>query len=55
MHAMQVLAHGPQPAGSPHAINSRRGIMSFFTLGGESVSENGLADAQRFFARRRAG
>jgi hypothetical protein len=49
----QVLRQGPQRVDHTHCINSRAGLMSFFTGGGESVSDNGLADAQRFFAGRR--
>lgn len=49
----QVLRQGPQRVDHTHHINSRAGLMSFFTGGGESVSDNGLADAQRFFVGRR--
>ncbi|WIA39280.1 hypothetical protein OEZ86_005400 [Tetradesmus obliquus] len=50
---LQVLKYGPQPAHSRHAINSRKGLMTFFTGGIESVSDNGEADAQKFFAKLR--
>lgn len=49
----QVLRQGPQKVDHSFCINSRAGLMSFFTAGGESVSDNGLADAQRFFVGRR--
>ena len=42
--------------GSPHAINSRKGIISFFNTGsGPFESENGMTDAQRFFETTRLG
>jgi hypothetical protein len=50
---LQVLRQGPQRVDRTHCINSRTGLMSFFTNGHESVSDNGLADAQRFFVHRR--
>eukprot|EP00879_Flechtneria_rotunda_P019121 GHRR01020076.1.p1 GENE.GHRR01020076.1~~GHRR01020076.1.p1 ORF type:complete len:210 (+),score=81.56 GHRR01020076.1:89-718(+) len=50
---LQVLKCGPQPVDGHHAINSRKGIMNFFTGGGESISDNGEADAQQFYARLR--
>lgn len=50
---LQVLRRGPQRVDHSHCINSRAGLMSFFTSKGESVSDNGLADAQRYFLCRR--
>ncbi|GBF97074.1 hypothetical protein Rsub_09547 [Raphidocelis subcapitata] len=55
----QLLRRGPQPHSPAHCINSRAGLMSFFSSGtngarGEpSISDNGLSDAQRFFVRLR--
>jgi hypothetical protein len=51
-----VLKSGLQRAHqgtATHGINSRTGLMSFFTGGVETVSENGLAEAQHFFQGRR--
>lgn len=53
MGLSQVLKHGSQPVDSRHATNSRKGLMTFFTGGGESISDNGEADAQKFFVRLR--
>ena len=36
-----------------HCINSRTGTMNFFTGGGAAISDNGQADAQRFYVRLR--
>eukprot|EP00877_Chromochloris_zofingiensis_P009496 jgi/Chrzof1/47/Cz01g01170.t1 len=49
----EVLKRGPQPVESAHHINSRKGIMNFFTGGGASISDNGEADAQKFYVRQR--
>jgi hypothetical protein len=43
------MAHGMLARDSAHAINSMKGIMGFYTSGKESVSDNGVTDAQRFF------
>ncbi len=40
-----------QRSGASHGINSRAGLMSFFTSGGHVVSDNGLFGAQCFFQR----
>jgi hypothetical protein len=50
---LQIAAMGPQPRETAHCINSRTGLMTFFTGGVESVSENGLSDAQKFFVKLR--
>lgn len=50
---LQVLRRGPQRVDHSHCINSKAGLMSFFTSKGESVSDNGLADAQHYFVGRR--
>lgn len=40
----------PPPPDSSHAIDSRKGLLSFFAAGvaSEFVSENGLAEAARY-------
>jgi hypothetical protein len=50
---LQVLRRGPQKVDHSYCINSRAGLMSFFTSKVESVSDNGLADTQRYFVGRR--
>lgn len=48
-----VQQSASQRADHTHAIDSRRGTMSFFTGGSCSISDNGLADAQRYWVGRR--
>ncbi len=51
----QATKLGVPHVDNTHYINSRAGILTFFTAGGEMVSDNGLAEAQRYYAGRDPG
>uniref|UniRef100_A0A7S0S5T1 Flagellar associated protein n=1 Tax=Chlamydomonas leiostraca TaxID=1034604 RepID=A0A7S0S5T1_9CHLO len=45
----QATKHGVPPIDNSHYINSRAGLMTFFTATGEHVSDNGLSNAQEYY------
>jgi hypothetical protein len=47
--ALQGVKYGVPKIDNTHYINSRTGIMTFFTSAGPYVSDNGLSNAQEFY------
>ena len=47
--------YGVPVVDNKHYINSRAGLMAFFTSTGETVSDNGLANAQCYYKTERPG
>ncbi len=53
--AFTATRGGVPPQSHQHHNNSKEGIMGFFTSTGETVSDNGLSNAQLFYTMTRPG